>query len=357
LKLMAHAKAILMTLMLVGLAPGATRGSSHWSLSLAYKASYDNNILRYSERDYQRAREGTEKYVSPVSTLDDVRSDLKASLSYRFQAVGKLDSRFTAAGDFAQYSFNPINNFGWVSLTYRQQVASKWDALVHQFYEPYYFLRDYRDRHTGGNHHCDFAMSKTIGKVYYSPNKALEFDAFGEYKRYAYNKYFTEFDGNRIGIGGEGVFRTGPWRLSAAYSLGMFNNIGFDSADRIPAEFQDSEDNENGDGSYEEDGYEFSCQYSTKLQGRRVRAKTQLNLDDRYYTSDLPMELDLIHRGRHDVMLTAEVSVEYSLSVKTSLSLGGTWYNRDSEADSPLVSELKDYQRALGWIEITYNVR
>ncbi len=325
-------------------------------MSTSLKFTYDNNILRYSSRDYDRAKDGTEYYISPVKTLDDMRSDLKLSASYKIKVFKKAETKLSATGDFAHYAINSINTFGWASFSANQDVSRAWHLYLNYFYEPYYFLRDYNDDHTGERHHADFAMSKSMAKVFYRPTKLIEYAVFGEFKRYAYNEYFTEFDGDRLGVGAEAVLRKGHWRVAMSYAFGTYDNLGFDDLDRIPPEFQDTEDNENGDGSYEEDTYEVSCAYSFRINKSRARARVNVQVDDRYYNTALPLELDAIHHGRNDLIITTTASFYYSLTRDLGVNVGSTYYNRDSEATSTIVANLKNYSRVIGWLEVSYDI-
>jgi len=344
-----------LSLLIISVVYGEIIESGSLSFSGMYRATYDDNILRYSQRDYDRARDGTETLKTPVKTLDDMRNDIRITAVYRFKLFNKR-GRMQASVNYAYYIQNNINNAGWLSLTYKQGLAHDWNALINYFYEPYYFLRDYYDVHTNERKHCDFALLKFVGKLYYRPIKLCEFVTYSQFKRYAYNEYFTEYDGDRYELGGEGIIRTGAWRIALSYGFGWFNNFGFNSEDLLPpSDF--GEDSETGDGNYEEDNYSLSVYYSFKLSGKRSRIKLRSSLVDRYYTTDRDVSLDPIHHARHDIVVTNAVSVEWRWMKQSNLEIGTTFYNRHSKASSPVVSNVKDYSRMISWLEVIYDFR
>ncbi len=323
-----------------------------FSLDGMYRSSYDSNVLRYSERDFKRAENGTEKYISPVKTLDDYRSDFRLTGAYRFDLMGALDSRLQLTVNFAHYLQNPINNAYWLSFIYKQEIVRKWDFLFNYFYEPYYFLRDYYDIHTGDRRHTDFSLEKAKGKLYYRPVKLIEIVGFYEFKRYVYNEYFTEYDGDRQEIGGEGIIRKGPWRIAFSYGFGWFDNVGFNEDFLYVGDLE--EDSENGDGSYEEDVFSLSVYYSTRIFDKRSRVKLNLNFEKRCYTTDRNPQIDPIHHARRDFLYMPKASIEMKLNRSVSIEFGGNYYNRDSEGSLPIVSDIKNYSRFVGWFEIGY---
>ena len=325
------------------------------SLVFTYKNTYDSNVLRYSQRDSDRFLDGIEPYTSPIRTLDDLRTDFRLTGLYRYKLLTQYNGRLQVSMNFAHYLQNPIKNAGWTSITLKQDIAKSWSVLLNYFYEPKYYIRDYTDVHTGERHNCEFAMDKTVGKLYFRPVKLAEFTFRFENKRYTYTEYFTEYDGNYISFGGGGIIRTGRWRFSAEYDLGAFVNEGF-SSERLLPPGDYGEDSETGEGDYQEDNYTISIQYAFRLAERRSSVKLELNLADRYYTTNRNPAIDPIHHGRRDVYLMNEFSGSISINKKLDLSIGVGYNDRNSRASDPIVSEIKDYRRWNGWVELSYEL-
>ncbi len=322
-----------------------------FSGTLVYRNTYDSNLLRYSARDRQRFLDEEERNPSPISTLDDLRTDLKATVAYTFNLWPELDSKAQATVNFAHHLMNPIKNFGWLSLTARQELSRQWTASANYFYEPAYYIRDYYDIHTSTHHHCEFALGQWQGTIGCRPVRAWEFSGFGKFKRYAYSEFFTEYDGDLVEFGGEVIFRSGAWRLSGGYSLAVNQNVGFESSVDLPPGEVD-EDSEIGQGDYDEDGYAFSTRYSFRVSRRRAWVELEVKINDRYYTTD--RYPDPIHHGRHDLVASTELSGRWYLTRAVRLEIGAAYYSRESSASDPVVSRVKDYARRTGWIELCY---
>ena len=317
---------------------------------LVYRNTYDSNLLRYSPRDRDRFLAKTELY-SPIHTLDDIRTDLNVSATYKFKIRRKLDSELRASGNFAHHLMNPIKNFGWISLTADQELSKKWTASFNYFYEPTYYIRDYNDVHTKSHQHCEFALGQWKGDASFRPVRAWEFDGFGKFKRYAYNEYFTEYDGDLIEFGGATIYRSKLWRISGGYSFAVNKNVGFSSTIEYDSSASE-EDSELGQSDYEEDSYNFSVRRNFRVVDRRAWAQLDVEINDRYYTTD--RRLDPIHYDRHDLATSTELSLRLYLNRKVRVEVGAAHYSRNSSASAPVVSRLKDYTRWTGWLEVGY---
>jgi len=331
-----------------------SRGSPEFSILV--RTTYDNNILRYSARDRDRALNGTEFYQTPNKTLDDLRTDTRITATYRFKLLEEYSGRIQSSVNFATYLNSPLNNARWINFTYKQNIHKEWNVLYYYFYEPYYFIRDYLDVHTNNRHHADFALSKTALKVYYRPVRIIEFVGTGEIKKYAYNRYFTEYDGDRFGFKGDAIIRSHPWRVSISYGYGEFDNLGFMESTIQQSTGIITDDTETGDGNYQEDIYDIGIEFSYKVRKNRTRTKLQFSFTDRAYLTDRLPEFDPIHHARRDVTIKSTITTIMRITKQMDFKVGVSFINRDSEASDPIVKRVKSYQRTIGWIEVTYDL-
>lgn len=325
------------------------------SLSFQYTNTYDNNILRYSDRDRDRFLDGNEVHPSPVNSLDDLRMDYRIISKYRWYLPGRERGEFRFDYQHAQYYRNPVKNSSLLSITLKQGFLDKWYALVNYVHVPRFYLRVYTDVHTKERVGCKYALDKTVSKLSWRPVKALELISRFEYKKYAYSKYFTEYDGDLTGIGAETVLRTGDWRLSCRYNFYDFENIGFSSSELLPPGDY-GEDSKTGEGDYQEDEYSISVQYSFRLVERRFRTRISQTISNRYYSTDRSPDIDPIHHGRNDVSLATTLTSTVNLTGSVDVTLGVNFKNRDSDASNSVVSRVKDYSAWSGWIELTYDL-
>ncbi|MDP8228544.1 MAG: hypothetical protein P9M15_03730, partial [Candidatus Electryoneaceae bacterium] len=276
------------------------------TLGLTYRSSYDSNILKYSSLDRVRFQDGTERYVSPTQTLDDLHNDIKVSIGYGFNLW--RETKFEATGKFSGYLINSVKNFGWASLTLRQNLPWSLRLSANYFYEPRYFIRDYSDVHTSERQHCEFGLSQWKGELRHRPSDAWDVMVIGRIKQYAYNEYFTEYDSDLIEIGAMGVYRHGSFRYEVGYSLSVNDNIGFSSTDRLPPGSMDDEDSEIGQGDYQTDNYTLAVRYNFRLAKKRTYVQLKTSLGDRYYSTDRDPSIDPMHHGRRDVTTSTELS-------------------------------------------------
>ncbi len=323
------------------------------SATLSYKGTYDNNILRYSDQDRDNFENGTEFYVSPTQTLDDLRNDVKVSLASRFHLFPDRYTRISLTSNFAGYLINSIQNFGWLSFTARQDISKQIRLSGNYFYEPRYFIRDYNDINTDSRQHCEFAMSQWKGELRYRPSKVLEFTGVGLYKLYAYNEYFTEYDSDFIQFGLETAYTIGQFRLSGGYHYAQNDNVGFNYSQLY---VNSTEDSESGQGDYEMDQYDLSVRYRFKLLGKQTDINIESSLADRYYSTERDPTIDPLHHGRRDVSLSTELRLSYSYNKLFDIEFGGSYNNRNSRASDSIVSRVKPYHRWISWVEISYQL-
>lgn len=325
------------------------------SVTLTYRSTYNSNLLNYSVRDRDRFLDGTETHPSPIRSLDDIRSDFKISASYVAKFLSDRKTQLTATGNFANHIMNPVKNFGWTSLTVSQELTKSLSGSFNYFYDINYYIRDYKDVHTGQRHPCEFDMDQWTVKIGYRPVKPLEFVGIGRFKKYAYNKYFTEYDSDYIEGGGEVIYRNSPWRLAAGYSLTDNDNIGFVGLD-TQLSGVDIEDSEEGNGDYQQDSYWITVRYAFRMMGKNARVLLETELNDRYYTTDRDLDKDTIHRSRRDVVLGVDFSGKININHYMTITVGSEYGNRCSDSLNPIVAQVKNYDRTMGYIELSYEL-
>ncbi|NQT34538.1 hypothetical protein HQ587_05065 [bacterium] len=325
------------------------------SVTLTYRSTYNSNLLNYSVRDRNRFLDDIESHTSPIRSLDDVRSDFKISASYVAKFLSDRKTKLTATGNFAHHIMDPIKNFGWTSLTMSQELTKSLYSSLNYFYDINYYIRDYKDVHTDQKHPCGFDMDQWTAKLGYRPVKPLEFVGIGRFKKYAYNKYFTEYDSDYIEGGGEVIYRNYPWRLAAGYSLADNDNVGYVGLD-TQISGVDLEDSEEGNGDYQQDAYWITVRYAFRMMGKRARVLLETELRDRYYTTDRDIDRDPIHRSRRDVVLVLDVSGRININNYMTITVGSKYGNRRSNSLKPIVARVKDYDRTMGYIEFSYEL-
>jgi len=337
-------------------APAALPPDSRTTVELTCRGSYDSNLLHYSTRDRERFLDQTEPHPSPIRSLDDWRTDFKVNAAWQFRELSLGGSELRAVADFAQHAMNPIKNLGWLSLTAAQDFGGDWNAALGYFYEPGFYIRDYRDMHSNEFHRAKFSLNQWSGRLRWRPVKWGELNCSGKSKQYFYNGYFTEYDG-RAGEGGlESVYRSRDWRFSMGWTYSEFNNTGFNSVDRLPPGLN-LEDNDAGDGDWREDELTASARRTLRIKDQKVFVGSHLTWSSRYYTTQQPPEIDPIHHGRRDVSYTLDLFIQSPITERVLLESGVETGRRRTKAADPIVSEVKNYNRWGYWLELAYQLR
>jgi|GEM_PF-1401864 len=330
------------------------------SISITFRNSYDSNILRLSEPDRTKFESMTELSSQPITTMDDLRQDVKLSLDYTVQLFSGLDSRVLATGQLSSYMRNGVKNGGWLSTSAFQDVNREIRLSLNHFYQPHFYLRAYKDVNTNTYQYCDYATSQTKGDARYRfriNKRGTWVDLSGgvRYKMYAYNGYFTEYDNTLLEYTGDIIFRTKEWRLNATYAFSTSDNVGFRETEVSRGDLT-LEDSDLGDGDYQEDSYGVSVRYTTVLLDFPVYLQVDGSLSDRYYQTTRPSYLDPLHTGRNDVSLGYGANGEISLTEELDIAIGAEYGSRRSSAPAPVVERVKNHDRWGGWIEFSYQL-
>jgi hypothetical protein len=119
------------------------------------------------------------------------------------------------------------------------------------------------------------------------------------------------------------------------------------------------ENSDDGDASYEEDGFIFGLQWKMpRIKKRYHTLKFETVVYNRYYTTDKPVEIDALHAGRVDYNLRFYVNYYLSVTKNFKFLAFYKWYGRDSGTTSVIneefVSDEKDYRQSQVGIELSY---
>ncbi len=333
------------------------------ALQLTWGALYDSNLLRYSQSDRTNFQNETERdvngpYKSPILALDDLRTDYKLSLELRNKFWKKKSTTLRATADFAHHMMNPIKNLGWISLSARQDLTKDWIGSVGYFYEPRFYIRDYRENptSTATRQHCEFSMHQAKADLTYRPKMLYDFTGSFKYKAYRYNSYFTEYDGDLLSFGVSAVYRPGDWRFSAGYAFDAFENTGFSSLNRSLDEAS-LDDSEFGQGDYDEDNFTGTIRYSYIGFRREMNLQASTEIMRRAFTTSRTVTQDKMHSGREDLLVDYSITNQITMTKQFGIELGLGRSSRKSDAPYPNVSVLKNYKRMTAWVELSYELK
>lgn len=316
---------------------------AEWSSTVSYIGTYHSNILNYSSQDRDRFLNGTELNPSAIRSLDDWRSDLRLTIARSWGRRWWERTRIRLTLNFASHLMNPIKNLGWASVSLTRQFSRQLRGEVYGFYEPRFYIRHYRDVHTGTVQPCTFTLGWMGGSVRYATPWGIFATPGIRYKVYRYNKYFTEYDGEAWEPS-LGLSKTwDEWGLVCSYTFSHFTNTGFQADDRLPPEAV-GEDSEVGQADYQEDGWSLEVSRKGFFKGREVTFSLTSELKLRYYTTQRPSTLDPIHSERVDRVIEGALAVRSDWTPVWGWEVALQRGRRKSTGDSPSVDLLKSYQ-------------
>ena len=88
-------------------------------------STYDNNILKYSNKYLERFMNNEDQGRFHIKTYDDVIINPSLSTSYTFKVFGKLKSKVNLDVSSKNYVVNNIKTFNSFTLGFRQYLTKK----------------------------------------------------------------------------------------------------------------------------------------------------------------------------------------------------------------------------------------
>lgn len=336
-----------------------------WGLSVSASSLYNDNILRFSERDENRFRTGDESLKTSLETVDDVENEFQINPSFRWRAPHKL---MLIAHYRLKFVHRVKNNFTdyqthSLSLYLRPRVSGyKWVANFSVFAIPSFYLRVYRDRDLNEWHAARFSNWLYRGSTAYRISDRLRLEGRLGYGTYYYNSKFTEYDSEYFEYtGGCSIILIGDWTLQSFYTRRISDNIGSDQITLtapLSGESLVLEDTEYGDSDYHEDDINLD------LSGRlrfikliRTRAGVDFRFRRRVYTTDRPLDEDPFHRSRLDRRGQLTPSLTFAVHSQLDLLAYFTYEERQSTSDYSGLPPSKDFIRREIGLVLKFQIR
>lgn len=307
------------------------------NISFGVSTKYTDNPYHLSSQDIDKFNDGDNAF-SYIETKDDL------IINSYFNVSGKLKFKdFKISPFFSVHQHNFIENNLKSTTSFKIGISKKYlDKLSMTYSYSYYpkiFVRKYID-HDGTGKYEDYQYDKQKYAIngFYKINgkNFILFDA--SFAQLYYNKYFTEYDGNKLsgGLGFKHSFK--PFYLKMKYSY-----VKFKGNDSILSP-------ESYSGYVRDPQYESNI-YSLKIQSKKIkklfpkylRIKASASFEQRYFTTDLYESLDPIHSGRKDKILNLGFGIEYNLLNNTNIFLDVTNTSRKVSATYENLSNIKDY--------------
>jgi hypothetical protein len=327
---------------------------------------YDNNILKNSDQYLERFMNGEDEGRFHIKTYDDLIIYSSLRMTGTFRLFGKQRSQISGEYSRRDYIVNPIKNWSYFGIGFRQYVPKRISFKFFYTYIPHFYVRHFRDElwveYLGFENPLAFQPFEFekdnfgfwIQKYFF---KTTRIRLSINYARYFHNQYYTEHDSKNMLYGAQ-FFQplTKKLRLEVGYQYITSDAKGYDAAVETP------ETSNGPDPTYVEDRFTLALlwklprikKFYHQLDGRALFFR-------RYYTTDLPWQIDRLHAGRVDNNLRLYFNYRFSLNKYWQFKLHYNWLGRYStttaELNQEFVSNEKDYRQDIFGFEVSYAIR
>lgn len=338
---------------------------SSWSLQdklrvhVLYELGYDSNYLEFSDRDQDRFVDNEMTLATDIDSYDAMVQSAGLKFNVRTPKLfGWRNGSLTYSISYQNYLNNSFNDRAVHSAFFTHDLMNRADIFGSYLYIPSRYLRDYYDRDYGAVYACDFQYSLGGVGVRYSPKmiKGLRLSARYENFTVYYNPRFTEYDTQGWGYRLDARYRlTKDLSVTGIYKKRLSDNVGFDGT--AQAAGVDLPDAEYGDGSNGEDWFEVVLSYDTpKILKREWDVSLSARFRHRYYTSELSLADDPIHRGREH--LHSRYGIEITGPIVGNLEGGPVVDYEMRSTDSPVdyVPLAKDFSTWRAGLVLSYKL-
>jgi len=334
-------------------------------VNFALSTTYDDNILKYSDKYLERFMNHEDEGRFHISTYDDVILNPQLQLDYTLIIFKKKKTKFNADFSHKAYLVNGIKSWSSMNIGIQQYFLKRANVKVFYSYIPEFYVRHFRDRQWvdvfGYTEETfqPFAFSKDNYGVYIQNTflKNTRVRALFYYTKYFHNQHFTEYDCDNFTYGVK-LYQplNKKLKVDIEYRYITSDAKGYDSSVDTP------ETTTGPDASYAEDFFSLGLQYSFP---KLMKHSNSINLEStyaiRYYSSQHPLELDEEHAGRVDENFRAYITYTYFLGRNMNMSAFYNFYVRDTdskaEENREYISNEKDYEQNLFGVKFSYTLK
>ena len=335
--------------------------SAEWfkmtALQLELTSNYDDNILRYSDRDIDRFLNRDEYYPSKITTYDDWKNEFRVKAYFETASLFNYPFKIKYFGKFAHYYRNPFRNYTNHTFLLNQNFSKRLEVHFKYYYMPDYYLREYRDRDLNEYQSCSFDNTQFRLGISYRLAKMTELTLQAQYEQIYYNEHFTEYDSDLYLY--EAILNhnfSWDWRCQFSFGYCISDNIGYtpSTISAEPSPFE--EDTEYGESSYEEEEYQIEIRRrQRKLWGSDTWFTLQYKLRHRIYTTGNSLQSDPYHSARLDDRHRIIFEINRDITPHLEITIGYTYQWRTTESDYQPVIDAKEFQQHI--YSVTFNYR
>lgn len=338
--------------------------TSDWDIEFSLSSSYDDNVLKYSEKYLDRFMNHEDEGRFHISTYDDIILQPAIGASYTFRLFGKLKSQIDGDLKRSFYTINDINSWTYMSVGFRQYLPKELSFKIQYSHIPNYYIRHFRDDDwvdIFGYTQETFrpmAFAKDsyafwIQNTFFNSTRAK---LSLSYMKYFYNSSFTEYDCDNMEYELK-IYQPihKKVKLVLGYQFTVSDAKGYDEAHESKATSNDS------DGSFEEDQYSIGIDWNMpRIFHRYNTLDIDARLMKRYFSSTHYLEDDPTHAGRVDDNFRIYTTYTLKLNKRTELSVFYNWLYRESdtsaEANKEYLKNEKAYRQNQVGFKLAYDI-
>jgi hypothetical protein len=303
-------------------------GIASWKVDLGMSSTYDNNILRYSDKYITRFNNREDEGRFHINTRDDLILTNSFRVSATMKVFGSLKTTGSVNASHRTYTHNAIKDWSYFGMNLRQDLSGKLSAQVGYSYIPGFYVRHYRDDDWVKEYgytpvvfqSYDFKKDEVNGWIQYTLFPGTRMRTRYAYMRYFYNEHFTEYNCRNSAFGID-IYQT------------LHKNIRLNAGFEVI--YSRAEGNAETDASNDEDTFVFGIDFRLpKVFGRSNNIAVEGEYSRTCYTTHNFLELDVNHAGRRDDDYRATVTYEFSLLDVLTLGLEYAWHQRSAETSA-----------------------
>ncbi|MCB0804298.1 MAG: hypothetical protein KDC05_00790 [Bacteroidales bacterium] len=335
-----------------------------YELGLGIGGSYDDNILKYSDKYLNRFLNNEDEGRFHIETYDDFIIYTSAGITGTYYWFGKQKTLINADYSRRTYAVNGIKSWDYFSAGIRQYLPGRISFKFLYSYIPDFYVRHFRDDvwvdvyGYEPNTFTPYAFSKDnygfyIQKYFWKSSR-IKFSFY--WAQYFHNKHYTEYDSDnlyyRIQLYQE---LTDDLRFEIGYEYITSDAKGYDAAYETP------ETTDGPDATYDEDVLQIGLRWQPpRIKKHYHEFYVSADYSSRYYSSSHPVEIDALHAGRVDRVIHLELDYRYKINKHFDIKAFFDWYGRDTETTSDVnseyVSDEKDYIQHIYGLQLDYSL-
>jgi len=329
--------------------------------------TYDNNILKYSEKYLDRFMNGQDSArFQWIDTYDDFIINPSIEGVYTVKLIKNLKTRINANISPKFYTVNEKKNWYNWGIGIQQYITKKASVKILYSYIPNFYVRHFRDEqwtdvlgYADPRAFTPYEFSKDNFGIYVQNTffKRTRVKLSLYHARYYHNQSYTEYDSKDWLYGihlTQGIGK--KFKVNFTYQFVTSDAKGYDSS------VETLETSNGPDATFEEDRFTFGfLWYIPKIKKRSNNLDVDFYMLNRYYSSSYSPLEDPLHVGRVDKNYRVLATYNLSISKQWKMSVYYNWLMRDTETKAKInakyVSNEKDYRQDKIGFKLVYSLK